>query len=262
MRRCRAAQRKSRTRGSARVLLATLAAVAEETSAVSGLSTDELRAAAGLADSTYRRARAALLRSNELVLEAAGGGRSNTNQWLIRDPRSINPEPVTAAARRSAPARSARPLIATARRLPPASEQLTLRTPAAIAAESKSEHAEADPGLENPGQDRTAPRPKGPRLSGVSHQNPAQDRTVSAETPPQTPPPNVRAGREPQNPRTRKHPPNPPERGSHAARSRSLRTTSPTAAARGNARSPSTSTRPGLSRSRERPRRLVVHAHA
>jgi hypothetical protein len=47
----------SRTRGSARLLLAALAALADEQLAVSRLSTEDLRAAAGMADSTYRRAR-------------------------------------------------------------------------------------------------------------------------------------------------------------------------------------------------------------
>ena len=49
------------------------------------LSTEELRAAAGIADSTYRRARAALLASGEVALEAAGGGRAKTNRWVLRD---------------------------------------------------------------------------------------------------------------------------------------------------------------------------------
>ena len=48
--------------------------------------------------------------------------------------------------------------------------------------------------------------PKGPDLSGVSGINPAK-------TPPETPPPNARAGREPLNPGTR-NPPDPPGGGS------------------------------------------------
>jgi DnaA N-terminal domain len=47
---------------------------------------------------------------------------------------------------------------------------------------------------------------KGPDVSGVSSVNPAK-------TPPETPPPNARAGNEPLNPRI-KNPPNPPEGGS------------------------------------------------
>ena len=48
---------------------------------------------------------------------------------------------------------------------------------------------------------------KGPILSGVSESNPAK-------TPPQTPPPNARAGREPKNPRTTQDPPTPLKGGS------------------------------------------------
>src|SRR5207245_155999 len=51
----------SATRGPARLLLAALAAVADEAGATDDLTTNELRTAAGMADSTYRRARAVLL---------------------------------------------------------------------------------------------------------------------------------------------------------------------------------------------------------
>ena len=57
---------------------------------------------------------------------------------------------------------------------------------------------------------RTVSSSKGPALSGVSLKKGAQNRTVSdgipAQTPPETPPPNARAGKEPQNQRT-PHPP-------------------------------------------------------
>jgi hypothetical protein len=176
----------SRARGSARLLLAALAALADEQLAVSLLSTEELRAAAGMADSTYRRARAALLASGEVALEAAGGGRAKTNRWVLRDPRSGNPEPVLAPLGRVAPSRSARPLLATVTE-PDAADR---SEPAAVV--------------------------NGPGSSGVSVRSPAQCRTVSRqtppETPPQTPPPYVRAGREPQN--LRSFPPNPPDGGS------------------------------------------------
>jgi hypothetical protein len=76
----------SRARGAARLLLATLAAFADNELVVAGLATDEIRTAAGMADSTYRRARAALLTSGELVLDTPGGGRARTNHWMLRDP--------------------------------------------------------------------------------------------------------------------------------------------------------------------------------
>ena len=70
------------------------------------------------------------------------------------------------------------------------------------------------------GQDRTlSGEPSGG--AGVSAVKGGQDRTVSpetpAKTPAETPAPNARAGREPQNPRTL-HPPSPPEGGSGAER--------------------------------------------
>jgi hypothetical protein len=239
----------SRTRGSARVLLATLAAVADEHGAVAELSTDEIQAAAGMADSTYRRARATLLDSGELVLAIAGGGRARTNHWTIPDPGSINPEPVAAARPRPAPSPGSRPLLATARATQPASQdRLDLpvipneTAPGEAAAgertgqgltevsafpnsgQNRTVSAVKGPELTgvstiNPGQNRTVSTVKGPGLSGVSAVNPVQNQTVCGETPPQTPPetppPNARAGREPQNPRIRKDPPNPPEGGSH-----------------------------------------------
>jgi hypothetical protein len=239
----------SRTRSSARVLLATLAAIADGHGAVTELSTDDIQAAAGMADSTYRRARTSLIDSGELVLAIAGGGRARTNHWTIPDPRSINPEPVAATRARQAPSPGARPLLATARATQPASEdQLDLpvilnetvageaaegeRTGAGLTAvsaipnpgQNRTVSDQKGPGLSgvsalNPGQNRTVSAVKGPGSSGVSAVNPGQNRTVCGETPPQTPPqippPNARAGREPLNPRIRKDPPSPPEGGSH-----------------------------------------------
>ena len=60
-----------------------------------------------MADSTYRRARAALLDERRASAQAAGGGRASTNRWTIPDPRSGNPEPVAAARPRGAEPRSA-----------------------------------------------------------------------------------------------------------------------------------------------------------
>ncbi len=49
----------SRARGPARLLLAVIAALADAEGVLEGVSTEELRQVAGLADSTYRRARSA-----------------------------------------------------------------------------------------------------------------------------------------------------------------------------------------------------------
>jgi hypothetical protein len=96
-----------------RLLLATLAALADEELTVTCASTEELRAAAGLADSTYRRARAALMASGELTLVTMGGGRARTNGWLLRDPRTDEAPRVAIAPRiRVAPRPAARPLVA------------------------------------------------------------------------------------------------------------------------------------------------------
>ncbi len=57
----------SRTRGPARLLLAAAAALAAPDGTLDDVGTDELRLAAGLADRTYRRARAELLECSELT---------------------------------------------------------------------------------------------------------------------------------------------------------------------------------------------------
>ena len=75
----------SSVRGPARLLLATLAALADESGSVDELSTDELCRAAGLANSTYRRARTSLLASGEVEL-VDGGGRGRMNRWQVLAP--------------------------------------------------------------------------------------------------------------------------------------------------------------------------------
>ena len=74
---------RSPLRGPARLLLATLAAFANESGVVEELSTDELCRAAGLANSTYRRARSALLACGEVELVEDGGGRGRMNRWRV-----------------------------------------------------------------------------------------------------------------------------------------------------------------------------------
>lgn len=206
----------SRTRGAARLLLATLATVADEAGEITAMSAEELQSAAGMADSTYRRARTALLACGELILAQAGGGRARTNRWTIPDPRMIHPEPLAAAHRRAAPTPGLRPLMTTARPPQPTSKAQQSLSPGA----SRLRADERDTGgtaSANPAQNRTVSGKNGPGSSGVSGRNPGQDRTVwretPSQTPPETPPPNARAGREPQNPRTRQPPPSPPQGG-------------------------------------------------
>ena len=76
----------SRARGPARLLLAALAALADEYGRVDGLATEDLCRAAGLANSTYRRARTALLASGEVELVDDGGGRGRMNRWRVLAP--------------------------------------------------------------------------------------------------------------------------------------------------------------------------------
>jgi hypothetical protein len=209
------------TRGSSRLLLAALAALADDELAVTGMKTEEVRAAAGMADSTYRRARVALLASGELALDMPGGGRARTNRWVLRDPRAADARPAAAPRTRVAPPGSARPLVAPVRE--PAADT---GAPAGAVGEPANGLGMTGVLLANPAQDRTVSSGNGLGLSGVSATNPAQSRTVPPQTPPQTPPettpetppetpsPNTHTGREPQNQRT--VPPDPPEGGSLA----------------------------------------------
>ena len=111
---CEAVLSYSTARGPERLLLATMAAVADERGKVRDLSTEELCAAAGIADRTYRRARAALLGPGQLELLSGAGGRGNTNVWTVRDPREIGDARTTRTPRRVAPPAGARPLVASA----------------------------------------------------------------------------------------------------------------------------------------------------
>jgi hypothetical protein len=102
----------SRAQGSPRLLLAAVAALADEERVVQGFTTRQLCAAANLTDTTYRRARVGLLESGELVLRRGTGGRGNTNCWEIADPRSHASPLETMGRRRVAPPAGQRPLIA------------------------------------------------------------------------------------------------------------------------------------------------------
>ena len=168
---------RSDARGPARQLLAAAAALADDRGVLEGLTTAELREAAGLADSTYRRARTALLGSGELVLEKVARGRGNTNRWEVRDPRAV--------AAHTAPHRSlakhppnARPLLATI--LPPSTDA---QAPA------------------KPAHDGTRSAKKGPVPGGISRPKPARSRTVPLKNPPESPPESP-----PENPPENRHP--------------------------------------------------------
>lgn len=212
----------SRARGPARLLLAALAALADENGSVEGSTTDELCRTAGLANSTYRRARAALLASGEVRVDGDSGGRGRTSHWTVRRPIELATDPIVKRVRRLAPPPGVRPLLAAA-------------TSGSVA---RAENGPILSGV-SAGKGPIASGvsdANGPSLSGVSGSNPAK-------TPPETPPPNARAGREPRNPRTREHPPTPLKGAAQLASSSWSGPTSPSEAASANGTFASTSTR-------------------
>ncbi len=230
----------SRSRGSARLLLAAAAALADELRTVQGVTTQRLRAAAGLTDRTYRRARIALLAAGELVLHGGVGGRGNTNCWAIPDPRSLAGDASTASRRRVPPPAGQQPLVASVSATPSSAVE---QRPAAAVQHAGAEGEARLPGpvmggadrtdceqnrpvgagdsSENTGADRTVSAVNGPVAVGVSPVKGGAGRTVSpetpAKTPAETPAPYARAGTEPQNPRT--VPPQPPKGGAPPTRS-------------------------------------------
>ena len=222
----------SRVRGPERLLLATMAAVADEDGAVRDLSTDQLCLAAGIADRTYRRARTALLASGSIELVNGVGGRGNTNVWMVRNPRELGDAVRSRVPRRVAPPAGARPLIASAGS-PGAAAQV--QQPATEVGEKGGQDRTLTAGNSpiltgvsgtKGGHDRTVRAEKCPVVTGVSVSKGGQDQTLfelapiespaqtPAKTPAETPAANARAGREPLNPRIREDPPSPPERGS------------------------------------------------
>jgi hypothetical protein len=189
----------SEVTGGARVLLATLAALAGANGLVDEVSAEEICEASGLSERTYRRARGDLIGRGALTLEQAGGGRGHRNRWRVNDPREAaeTTRQLPRAPRRAAPPRQP-PLVA------------IVKSPSSIdqPAHRHGQHGEAvdavdasavsaipcrNPGV-NPGQNRTPRHSKTP-----------------ARTPAETPAPYVCAGRESQNLETT--PPNPPAGG-------------------------------------------------
>ena len=102
----------SRAQGAARLLLAAAAALADEQRVLEGVTTRQLCTAAGLSDTTYRRARTWLLGSGELVLVSGNGGRGKANCWEVADPRARAGEGAPVGRRRVAPPAGQRPLLA------------------------------------------------------------------------------------------------------------------------------------------------------
>ena len=224
----------SRAQGAARLLLAAAAALADEQRVLEGFTTRQLCTAAGLSDTTYRRARTWLLGSGELVLVSGNGGRGKANCWEVADPRACAGEAAPVGRRRVAPPAGQRPLLAS---LSSAAATEVPERPGSEVDEVDSRGEDRLVQAVEGGGDRTLCAQNRPVGDGVSRGKGAAGRTLSGEnrpvgggilvgkgaagrtlspqtppeTPPKTPPPNARAGREPQNPKT--HPPNPPEGG-------------------------------------------------
>ncbi len=212
----------SRSQGASRLLLAAMAALADEHRVVQGLATGRLCAAAGVTDRTYRRARASLLASGQVILRAGAGGRGNTNVWEIVDLQSHGAAGEPVARRRAVPPSGARPLV-TVVASPPGARDDEAETAASDVAQDLVTAPKQ-------GQDRTIVEQNRPLTAGVSSAKRGPERTlsrrngpasagVSGETPAQTPAETrariARAGREPQNPRIL-DPPSPPAGGSAA----------------------------------------------
>ncbi len=199
--------------GPARLVLAAHAALADADGVVSGFTNDDLTAASGVADTTFRRARSRLQRSGELELLEAGGGRGRLNRWRVLpgggEPRGPHTE--------WAPTGLARPLRssgATRRPQPARGEPVGPSGPSALAgpARASSPRSQTPPlsppdrSPQTPPLSRPAWAPETLPVSLPNGENPSQ-------MGPETPPPYVRAWKEPKNPRTL-NPPSPPEGGS------------------------------------------------
>jgi hypothetical protein len=222
----------SSARGPGRLLLAAIAAIADADGGVWDLATEQLRAAAGVSDRTYRRARKELLSTGELVLVNGVGGRGNRNVWTVSDPGRRDGTEAARATRQVAPPAGARPLVAVTDPIGAGCVGANNDS----AEETKGGHDQTVSAQNSPiltgvydvkgGQAQTVWADKRPAVTGVSDGKGGQDRTLfelpaqasraerAAESPAQTPAPNARAGRKAVNPRTPEAPPNPPEGGS------------------------------------------------
>jgi hypothetical protein len=155
----------SRARGPARLLVAAMAALANERRIVEGFTTAELRSAAGITERTYSRVRGPLLASGELVLRTATCGRGNTNCWEIPDPRAGAAGAGPMRRRRVSPPAGARPLVASVPWPRAADEEHGGRVAGQIAADGDRESRVVDTGKGC--QERTVFSEKCPDLSGI-----------------------------------------------------------------------------------------------
>jgi hypothetical protein len=165
----------SRAIGPSRLLLAAIAALADAEGQLDGITAGELRELAGVAESTYRRARKSLIASGELELVRGIGGRGNTNCWRIPDPRPNESRPSRAGpAQRSAIRGPTRPLLAVTRTKVDASPT---SSPGRAAAATPT--VEGDEAVIKGAQEWTVSDVKGAQEWTVSDVKGAQEWTVS-----------------------------------------------------------------------------------
>jgi hypothetical protein len=200
--------------GVARLLLAAMAALADEDGAVRDLTTNRICAAAGIAAKSYQRAKTDLLASEALVLVNGVGGRGNTNVWTVPDPRVRAGGIAPRVPRRVAPPAGARPLVG------------VVGSAAVSGADESGSAADRGRG----GQRQTVMAENRLRLTGLSPTKGGQDQTLfgppRAETPAESPseralervvktqPPHARGGKNAVNPGIQEGPPSPPDGGS------------------------------------------------
>ncbi len=231
---------RSQARGPGRLVLAAMAALADESGIVRGLSGVELCAAAGVDDHSYRRARKQLLESGELVLVHRACGRGNTNVWEVRPPGAVAAAQGGQAPRRVAPPARVRPLLAAVAGSAADEIDADGGAPAVSVGHGDAgggriaggENRPALTGVSEPngGQAGTVSEQNCPVVPGVSGAKGGQDGTLfdappaanpaekGAENPAENPAANARAGREPRNPRIPEDPPT-PLAGGRSARS-------------------------------------------
>jgi hypothetical protein len=123
-----------------------MAAIADAGGAVQDFTTEQICAAAGIAAKSYQRARTELLGSGELVLVNGVGGRENTNDWMVSDPRVRDGAAAQRAPRRVALQPGSRPLVGVA------------GSPAGVGVADASTVADGGKG----GQDHTVSAPNSP----------------------------------------------------------------------------------------------------
>ncbi|MGO9902934.1 MAG: hypothetical protein ACLP0J_25320 [Solirubrobacteraceae bacterium] len=177
----------SRARGSARLLLAAMAALADTDGVLEGVTTEELRQAAGLSNSSYRRARAALLACGDIALVEDGGGRGRSNRWRIPDPRALDRPSASAMSRRAAASDAIPAPVPTEPMSPPEMSRQAEAGVQVTASGADNKPRQSSSRACAPGTGPAPSRVFGGRGPGLSMLRPGSPVKRTPETPPQTP---------------------------------------------------------------------------